>query len=197
MAQVYYVYVHRRLDNNQIFYVGKGKNLRKNSYKNRNKHWHNIVNAHGFVSEILIDNIDNEFAMFIEQEVIQKYRTLGYSLANYTNGGEGVSGYKHTQESRQKMSKSAKNRRSTTEGLKFSDTTKQKMSEAHKGKSTWNKGKTDIYSTETKEKMRNKKLGLYSTYFWWTNGVINTRSKNCPGDNWVKGRTNRGNSSIQ
>jgi hypothetical protein len=45
-------------------------------------------------------------------------------------------------------------------------------------------------------KMKNKKIGLFSTYFWWTNGISNTRSKNWPGEGWIKGRTKRGNSSI-
>lgn len=135
--QIYYVYCHRRLDNNQIFYVGKGKNLRKDSYKNRNKHWTNIAVSVGFVSEILIDNIDEEFALLIEQETIHKYKILGYKLVNYTDGGEGVSGYKHTSSTKLKMSESAKKRGSTTKGMTFSEVAKQNMSEAHKGKPTW------------------------------------------------------------
>jgi hypothetical protein len=197
MAQeFYYVYQHRRLDNNQIFYVGKGKNLRKDSHKNRNKHWHNIANSIGFISEILIDNVNEEFALLIERETIHKYKFLKYNLTNYTDGGEGVSGYKHTLESKMKMSESAKRRGSNTTGMKMSDIAKENMSKSHKGKPTWNIGKTDIYSAETLEKMKNKKIGLFSTYFWWTNGISNTRSKNWPGEGWIKGRTKRGNSSI-
>ena len=189
----YYVYQHRRLDTNEIFYVGKGKDLRKDSFKNRNKHWRHISESAGFVSEILISNIEEEFALLIEQEVICKYRKLGYNLVNYTNGGEGISGYKHTTESKQRMSEKQKLRFMTSsawiKGKSWSDDVKKKLSESHKGLIPWNKGVS--CSQETKEKMRQAKIGLFSSYFWWTDGVNNTRSQACPGENWYKGRSKR------
>lgn len=88
-----YVYVHTRLDNGLPFYVGKGKGNRYKSPMQRNKHWHNLVNKHnGFNYHKLVENIDDEFAYLIEQEVISKYKWLGYPLVNKTDGGEGVSG---------------------------------------------------------------------------------------------------------
>lgn len=43
---------------------------------------------------------------------------------------------------------------SPNKGKKMSKETRKKLSEAHKGKSTWNKGKHNIYSFETLEKIK-------------------------------------------
>lgn len=59
-------------------------------------------------------------------------------------------------------------------GKTFSEEHKRKLSETHKGKSTWNKGK--------------KCPGLY----WWTNGIVNIRTKECP-IGFVSGRISRTN----
>ena len=49
MNNVYYVYVHYKLSDGTPFYIGKGKDYRHNSKKNRNNYWKNIVNKHGFI----------------------------------------------------------------------------------------------------------------------------------------------------
>jgi len=121
--QLYYVYQHIRLDENTIFYVGKGKNNRHLEKDNRNRYWHNVVNKSGFISEILYDNLDEELSLLIEIELIDKYKKLGITLTNITNGGEGISGLKHTVNSKIKMSEKAK-------GRTFTEDTKKKLSQA-------------------------------------------------------------------
>ena len=189
---IYYVYQHRRLDTNEVFYVGKGKNNRFEDKRNRNKHWHHIVEKYGYIYEILIDNIDEEFALFCEKEVISKYRYLNISLVNYTDGGEGVSGLIHSDNSRKKIYNIQRKLYLTdiacNKGLLLYDEVKYKFSIAKLGKDTWNKGKSDIYSDSTKEKMSNAKIGLFQSYFWWNNGTMNTRNPICPGEGWIKGR---------
>lgn len=103
---MYYVYHHIRNDTGLPFYVGKGKNDRASSKKNRNKHWHHIVESAGYHYEIVCAGLDEELAFLCESELIDQYRRLGYVLANYTNGGEGPSGYKHTEESKEKNERS-------------------------------------------------------------------------------------------
>ena len=55
-----YVYRHRRLDTNKIFYVGisKTKNFKRAySKNNRNIHWKRIVNKTDYNVEILKSNL--------------------------------------------------------------------------------------------------------------------------------------------
>jgi hypothetical protein len=91
---MYYVYEHLRPDTNEVFYVGKGKDYRANSTKNRNAYWKNIVNkAGGFTVNFVAKNINyEELAYFIEEERIDQLKRRGVILANFTLGGEGASG---------------------------------------------------------------------------------------------------------
>jgi len=89
------VYMHKGLDNEEIFYVGIGKTeYRSKSKDKRNKFWHNYINSHGFESIILFDNISWEEACKKEIELIKFYgrRDLGEgTLVNLTDGGQGGS----------------------------------------------------------------------------------------------------------
>ena len=99
----FYVYVHFRKDNLQPFYVGKGKGRRVNITHNRNKHWQNVVAKHGLFAQIMENNLTEEQAFEREKFYIQ---VLGKeNLCNHTDGGEGISGYKHSAESIKKSSR--------------------------------------------------------------------------------------------
>jgi hypothetical protein len=136
----FYVYQHRKKDTEEIFYVGKGKNFRYLEESNRNTYWHNVVNKHGFFSEVLYDKLDEEFALFLEQELIDKYKKLNIKLCNLTNGGEGVSGFKHTEEVKKLISAQSK-------GRKHSQKSKEKIGNYWKGK------KRKPFSEEHREKI--------------------------------------------
>lgn len=99
----FYVYEHLRKDINLPFYVGKGSGYRKNSKENRNKHWHHIVEKHGFIVNVIAKNLDEELAFLCEQERIDQLRRLGINLCNYTDGGEGISGHKHSEKTKEKL----------------------------------------------------------------------------------------------
>jgi hypothetical protein len=102
---MFYVYEHIRLDTNTVFYVGKGKGRRCFECRRRNPHWKRIVSkAGGFDVRIVVDGIDEEFAFLAEQELIAKLKLQGVSLANMTDGGEGASGYRHTDGAKAKFS---------------------------------------------------------------------------------------------
>lgn len=170
MINIYYVYQHRKKDTNEIFYVGKGKKNRYLTESNRNEYWHNIVNKHDFVYEILFTNLDEELALLIETELIDQYKKIGIKLCNLTNGGEGFSGLKHSYQTKQKISQKLKGRIITEEsrnkiskallGTKkkpFSDEHKSKLSEA---------SKKQIYkpqSEETKKRISSANLGKKRT----------------------------------
>jgi hypothetical protein len=84
MDNIYYIYIHRKLDTNEIFYVGKGKNNRAYSKKNRNNYWENIA-KNGYLIEILYTNLLESDAYLKEIELIKSLKPV----ANLTKGGEG------------------------------------------------------------------------------------------------------------
>lgn len=45
--------------------------------------------------------------------------------------------------------------------------------------------KATLSKSDTKEKMRKAAAGK----LWWNNGVSETKSKDSPGESWVRGRT--------
>lgn len=98
----YYVYLHKRLSDNRVFYVGKGKNGRCKSRSGKNKHWHNTVAKHGYYIEIIKENISEQYAFYIEILTIRNFKTCGFNLTNRSVGGEGNSGVVHTEETKQK-----------------------------------------------------------------------------------------------
>jgi hypothetical protein len=100
---IFYIYVHKRKTDSKIFYVGKGKNKRAWSTDRKNNHWDNVVNKHGFYVEILESNLTEENAFLLEKEFISLFTKLFCPLTNKTNGGEGTSGFKRTEEHTKKL----------------------------------------------------------------------------------------------
>ena len=91
----FYAYVHQRIGSSAPFYIGKGKGSRALSFRNRNRHWRNIVAKDGGRDVVfLAKEIEEDFAFLIEFEAIDLFRRRGFTLANMTDGGEGTSGLK-------------------------------------------------------------------------------------------------------
>jgi len=102
------VYQHRRKDNNSIFYIGIGKNIKRAySNRNRNKHWVNIVSKYGYDIDILFEGIEYEDACNVEFGLINAYGRLDIGtgiLVNLTDGGKGSINFKHKEETINKIS---------------------------------------------------------------------------------------------
>ena len=82
-----YIYGHYKKDTGELFYVEKGSGKRAWS-KSRNKHWHNVVNKHGYVVKILEDGLTDEQAFSRERELIAE---VGLNnLTNMLDGGQGL-----------------------------------------------------------------------------------------------------------
>jgi predicted GIY-YIG superfamily endonuclease len=88
------VYRHIRLDKNEVFYIGMGKDIeRAYSKKGRNEHWKSIYKITPIKIEILFKNLTLEEALNKEIEFIKIYgrRDLKKgTLVNMTDGGEGT-----------------------------------------------------------------------------------------------------------
>lgn len=83
------VYFHTRNDTGAVFYVGIG-NANRPARKGRNRHWHNIVNKHGYEIVIAHEGLTWAQACDLERYYIRSFRAQGLKLVNMTDGGDGV-----------------------------------------------------------------------------------------------------------
>jgi len=161
MENKFYIYAHINPLFNKIFYIGKGVNKRAWSKDGRNPHWNNTVNKYGYIIDILEENLSETEAFEKEKWYIKR---LGKeNLVNMTDGGEGNSGLKFSEESKKKISELHKGKKLSEEtkkkmsesakGREYSDEFKEKISKTLKGNVPWNKGKKNVYSEESKLKM--------------------------------------------
>lgn len=104
----FYVYVHRRADDNKPFYVGKGKEKRAWNFHHRSTFWNNVKSKHGVVVEIVFQDLTEEEAFQCEKDTILEFRYFGYPLVNLTNGGDGPCGWKPSTQTRKRMSEAQK-----------------------------------------------------------------------------------------
>lgn len=140
-----YVYIHKRKNNNEIFYVGvseKDDSNRAYVKAQRSKYWKDIVNKYGYEVEIVITGIPFAEALLVEKYLIMFFGRIDRNkgkLVNFTDGGEGICGHKHTPEIRKIISESGM-------GRKLSQETIDKIQEKRKGykptKETIKKGVT-------------------------------------------------------
>lgn len=124
------VYRHWRLDKNEVFYVGIGKEeSRAFDFIRRNKVWKGIKRRTDVDVEIVARDLSWELACELEQLMIQEYGRIDLGtgcLVNLTDGGEGTIGVKQSQETIAKRTAKLLGRKNTEE-------TKRKMSEVRKG----------------------------------------------------------------
>jgi len=131
------VYRHRRLDTNEIFYIGIGKEEKRAfNKKDRSLWWKRIIDKTIYNVEIISKDLTWEDAKELEMFLISLYgrRDLGLgTLVNMTDGGDGTLG-----------SIGQIGDKNGFYGKTHSNKTKEKLSIAHTGK---------IISNKTKSKM--------------------------------------------
>jgi hypothetical protein len=182
-----YIYRHIRLDKNEPFYIGIGtdsKYQRAYSKQSRNIFWNRIVSKTDYEVEILLDNLTRDEAKIKEIEFIALYgKKIDKTgiLTNISDGGDGNSGGKHTEEAKRKIGESNKFKdyskfdrsymqtkeykdkvSKINKGRKMPDSMRQKVSDRMKNRIVSEKEKDRLRSSmlgkkmsnETKEKMR-------------------------------------------
>lgn len=134
----YYLYRHIRSDKNEVFYIGVGtktdQDILYNTYtraiskRGRNYIWRGIVSRNpNYEVEILIESDEYDFILQKEIEFVALYGRIikeTGTLANLTDGGEGTVGWRHSEESKRKMSLNLKGRVVSKESIEKTKRTK-------------------------------------------------------------------------
>lgn len=172
-----YCYIDKK--DNKIVYIGKDSHIERNkrhkthiSPSHYDKQPFNRIlqnNPNRYIYQVLVWNVkDQETLNALE---IQNIRQLKPKF-NFTEGGDGMTGFKHSEESKKKISEALK-------GKKFSEEHKRKLSESHTGlcgekNHMYNKK----HSEETKRKMSENHVDFsgknhpQAKYTLWNNGFI-------------------------
>ena len=101
---MFHTYIHQRLTDQKVFYVGKGSLHRAYSRDHRNRHWRAVVAKHGYVVTLCSIWGTEKEAFDHERFLIGCFRSMGHPLTNMTDGGEGIVGVVCTPETRAKIS---------------------------------------------------------------------------------------------
>jgi len=154
---------------NQLRYVGKSVDINRryrrhinerfihDSYKDR---WiRKLVNKNHFPELLIIDEVQEDEWEFWERHYISYFKCIGCLLTNGTDGGDqppSTKGRKHTEESKNKMSKAKKGKPIPwlNNGQSRTKSHKQNLSKSLKGRISPNKGKKF-----TKEWKKNLSVG--------------------------------------
>jgi hypothetical protein len=160
----YYTYAHYTADTKELFYIGKGhyrkdrpQATRAASSRGRNKYWNNLVKKHGgFSYQVLARWTTEKEALEHEMFLIPLFKEMGFRLCNLTNGGEGVTGWHHTEEHKKKMSALQKGN-TYCKGRKLSNERIEALSKLHKGVPK---------TKEHREKLSISRIGLKVPSIW-------------------------------
>lgn len=152
------IYAYFDKKDNSVVYVGKDSNIDKNrrdkehrSQSQYHKQPFNRIlqnNPNRYTYQVLVWDVkDQETLTALE---IQNIRQLKPKF-NFTDGGDGTTGYKHSEQNKEKFSRLKMGENNPFFGKKHSEETKQKMSESRSGENNPMWGKH--HSEKAKEKM--------------------------------------------
>ncbi len=134
MEKNYKLYVHIAPNGKRYYGITKQNIIKRwnhgHGYKG-NEYFTRAINKYGWDNikhEVLFDGLTESEAQELEKYMIQWYDTANRKYGyNISLGGESANGFHHTEETKQKISK-------TLSGRQLAEETKQKMSEARMGK---------------------------------------------------------------
>ena len=156
---------------------------------------------------ILKDDYDTREEAYVDEINLQEYykvvenphftnrayqnTTKFYYIRSVCGENSPFYGRKHTEETKRKMSEAQKGRKISKEhrkkiknsliGKVRPEKVKEKIRNTRKER---NSGYGNKHSQETKNKMSKSGKGKV----FWNNGEINTKSRECPGNEWMRGR---------
>jgi len=153
----HYVYAHFLLDEQYPFYIGIGTSNNESKYgraktkTGRNKYWRNVTKNKNYICVICSDSEDYNKVKEQEIELISIFgkNIDGGYLTNIADGGEGCTGYKHTEEHIKWLKERYTGKNNPMYGKIATKETRLKMTLSRLGKK---------HKEETKELLKIKKL---------------------------------------
>lgn len=177
MKKEYCLYCHTNKINGKKYFgitCQKPRRRWQNGYGYKTKYFYNAIKKYGwgnFTHEVLIEGLSFDEAKKLEVEHIKKYHTCIYDDEcwgyNATFGGDGALGYKHSEETKEKLknrviseetrAKISKTVSEVNKGRIVSEETKIKISKAMTGRKS---------SNETRRKISEAQIGRRLTEEW-------------------------------
>lgn len=170
---IFYVYALIDPKTNQLFYIGKGKGdrlnrqlrLRENDSNRRKYHRIRRILEAGLspIGIKLFDNLSEEEAFQHERRLIAEHGRIGIDpngiLTNLTEGGDGVAGHKHSDETKNHLRLLKQGKNNPNFGKARSEETCKRISDSNIGKS-----KNQIWSKESRNKISQVSKERWKTY---------------------------------
>jgi group I intron endonuclease len=179
VKRVFNIYIYQNKIDGKV-YIGQTYKTLKQRYNNgwgykECPRFNNALKKHGINNfDRWIINVVSTKDEACQEEIFwiaEMRRQLGRNMVyNLTNGGDSSAGYKHTEESKKRMSEGCKaalaKKPIHNKGKPMSEDQKKKLSKARQGIEPWNKGKKGLqvghmkgkkHTQESKQKMSSAK----------------------------------------
>ena len=126
-----------------------------------------MAKAGGYSVRLVADSLEEDLSFLVEMERIDQLKRMGLKLTNKTDGGEGPSGMRHTEEAKRKIAEAQMGEKHWTVGYVYTEEHKAKLRIA-RSKFVYTDdiraklseaGKRRVYTDETKDKMSKSKQG--------------------------------------
>lgn len=169
----------------------KGKKFR--SYIKNGKRFGNYLKIYDlqfremFIEIVKTSHTKTEIVKRLENKISYKcivgwIKELNLDTSHFT----GNLGLKHTDEAKENIRLAKLGEKNPFYGKTHTNEVKFRMSEDRTGEKNAFYGKT--HNQETRQKIGEKNSENMKGMLWWNNGQIQRRSRECPGDDWIRGR---------
>ena len=176
---------------NKMSITRKGRKFR--SYIKNGKRFGNYLKIYDlqfremFIEIVKTSHTKTEIVKRLENKISYKcivgwIKELNLDTSHFT----GNLGLKHTDEAKENIRLAKLGEKNSFYGKTHTDEVKSKMSEDRTGEKNAFYGKT--HNQETRKKIGEKNSENMKGMLWWNNEQIQKRSRECPGDDWIRGR---------